>query len=54
MTSINDLTVEEEVQLENVLFGIDVDGNDTIMDVMDTGNESDARDVDGRDETLET
>ena len=36
--SINNLTVEEEVQLENVLLGIDVDDNGIIMDVMDAGN----------------
>ena len=37
---------EEEVTLENVLLGIEVDDESIIMDIGKTGNENDNEDVD--------
>jgi hypothetical protein len=47
---MHELTAEEEVMIENVLLGIEMDENGTIMDIDKTGGESNARDVDEEDE----
>ena len=47
--SVYNLTAEEEVTMENVLLGIEVDDDGTIMDIDEGGGESDAADVDEED-----
>jgi hypothetical protein len=44
--SVHSLTAEEEVTLENVLLGIEVDDQGDLMDIVDAGDENDSEDVD--------
>ena len=44
--SVHDIMPEEEVTLENVLLGIEVDDESIIMAIGKTGNENDNEDVD--------
>src|SRR5579859_4905540 len=46
MKSVHNLTAEEEVTLENILLGIEVDDQGDLMDVVDAGDENDSEDVD--------
>jgi hypothetical protein len=48
-----DLTSVEEVTLENVLLGIEVDDNSDITDIIDAEEENDNEDVDEEDEDEE-
>ena len=48
--SVYNLTPEEEVMMENVLLGIKVNDDGTIMNIVDAENESDAGGVDEEDE----
>ena len=44
--TIHNLTPEEEVALENVLLGIEVDDKGDLVDIIDAEEESDSEDVD--------
>ena len=47
--SVHNVTPEEEVTMENVLLGIEVDDNGAILDIGDAGDDSDTGYVDESD-----